>query len=245
MNQMQSVRDQGARRFEAEYRVRFDEAGADGVLRDSGYLRYMQDLAWRHSEAMGFDRAWYAARRLQWLVRCVELEVAGATRFGDTLTVSTQVVGWRRVWARRRSEARLKPAANPLAVALIDWVLLDERGRPSRVPDGIAQLFTEDLTAFEPARVGLPDPPSDASDVHFTVSSLDLDPLAHVNNARYVDYVAEAWAVDRLPRRYRVEFVRPAGPDARLALTTWSDGDVRCARLTDASGTELLRAVGS
>jgi hypothetical protein len=42
--------------FVAGYRVRFDEAGPDGNLRTSGVLRYAQDVAWRHSEVLGFDR---------------------------------------------------------------------------------------------------------------------------------------------------------------------------------------------
>ena len=33
----------------APYRVRFDEAGPDGLLRTSVLLRYAQDLAWYHS----------------------------------------------------------------------------------------------------------------------------------------------------------------------------------------------------
>ena len=39
-----------APRIEHEYRVRFDEADADGWLRPSGLLRYAQDMAWRHSD---------------------------------------------------------------------------------------------------------------------------------------------------------------------------------------------------
>jgi len=33
-------------RFEAEYRVRFDETDRGGLLRSSGYLRFAQDAAW-------------------------------------------------------------------------------------------------------------------------------------------------------------------------------------------------------
>ncbi len=51
-----------ARILEAEYRVRFDEADASGLLRPSGLLRYAQDMAWRHSEVAGFGREWYAER---------------------------------------------------------------------------------------------------------------------------------------------------------------------------------------
>jgi acyl-CoA thioesterase FadM len=122
------------RLYRGEYRVRFDEAGADGMLRDSGYLRYMQDVAWRHSSAAGFDREWYRAHGLLWLVRALELEVRSAVHPGQEILVTTTVIGWRRVWARRRSEARLQGSTDPVASASIDWVLLDHRGRPSAVP---------------------------------------------------------------------------------------------------------------
>ena len=46
--------------WQTSYRVRFDEAGPDGHLRTSGFMRYAQDLAWQHSADLGFDE------RLHW-----------------------------------------------------------------------------------------------------------------------------------------------------------------------------------
>ena len=96
----------------AGYRVRFDEAGPDGWMRTSSLLRYAQDVAWRHSEHLGFDRAWYLARGLGWVVRGVELELHAPVPMGQTLRVSTAVVGHRRIWARRLGDvpARGRPA---------------------------------------------------------------------------------------------------------------------------------------
>jgi acyl-CoA thioesterase FadM len=234
------------RTFEAEYRVRFDEAGADGVLRDSGYLRYMQDVAWRHSSAAGFDRAWYQERGLLWLVRSLELEVSEPVHPGEELRVGTTVTGWRRVWARRRSEARRSGADDPVATALIDWVLLDHRGRPSAVPAEIRRLFTDDLEPFQPVRVSLPDHAPILGSQPITVSATDLDPMGHMNNARYLDYLAEAWSREgsRLPRSYAVEYLRPAEAERHLLLENGSDEGGSWARLSDDSGLELMRARG-
>ena len=58
--------------FPAPFRVRFDEAAPDGLVRTSALLRYAQDLAWQHSDAKGFDRVWYAGRDVTWLVRTAE-----------------------------------------------------------------------------------------------------------------------------------------------------------------------------
>jgi medium-chain acyl-[acyl-carrier-protein] hydrolase len=234
--------------FEADYRVRFDEAGADGMLRDSGHLRYMQDVAWRHSSAAGFDREWYRDRGLLWLVRSLTLEVREPVHPGDELAVATTVIGWRRVWARRRAEARRSGTADPVAVALIDWVLLDHRGRPSAVPEEIRNQFADGLQPFQPVRVTLPDDQPTVARQPLTVSAADLDPMGHVNNARYLDYLVDAWGRDgprdALPRSYSVEYLRPAEPDARLLLTTGSDEGGSWAGLTNASGVELMRARG-
>jgi acyl-CoA thioesterase FadM len=101
--------------FAADYRVRFDEAGPDGRVRTATLLRYAQDVAWRHSEALGFDRAWYAERGLNWVVRGVELEVLRPIAMGTALRVATAVIGHRRIWARRLAEARCPTAISPPA----------------------------------------------------------------------------------------------------------------------------------
>jgi acyl-CoA thioesterase FadM len=232
------------RSFTSIYRVRFDEAGADGALRSSGYLRFAQDVAWQHSETAGFDRAWYADRRLHWLVRCAELSITAPVPYGATLEVTTRVIGWRRVWARRQTTFRLEGTDPEVAFALTDWVLLDARGRPASVPDGIAQRFTDGVPSFTPARVDLPPTPASAAVMAATVSFADIDPMAHMNNAAYLDLLDQG-VVARLgtPRGYRVEYLRPAGPGAELRGSLWPLDGRWAYRLSDADGTELLRGL--
>src|SRR5919112_616506 len=123
------------------YRVRFDEAGPDGLVRPSTLLRYAQDVAWRHSEHLGFDRGWYASRGLGWVVRGLELDIREPIPMGHTLRVSTAVVGHRRIWARRLGECRLADGRLAAAVTT-DCVLLDSRNRVVRIPADFAFAFT-------------------------------------------------------------------------------------------------------
>ncbi len=234
-------------RYELEYRVRFDEAGADGVLRSSGYLRYAQDLAWQHVETAGFGQDWYRARHLLWLVRGVDLEVRAPVRYGTALVATTQLIGRRKVGARRRSTFRTSAGAS-VAEALIDWVLIDEDGRPSRIPPGFADHFS-DGTSYAPARLTVGPVPATAAVEHFAVRWTDVDPMAHVNNAVYVDYFDASLAAAGLigdagpfPRRYQVEFIRPAQPGADLVARCWQDEAGAAYRLEDAGGCELFRA---
>ena len=237
--------------FGAAYRVRFEEAGPDGLLRTSGFLRYAQDLAWQHSEARGFDRAWYAERGLNWVVRAVDLEIAETPRMGSALALSTTVVGYRRVWARRLVEARLD--GRQIARLHVDWVLLDGRGRASRIPDIFGTAFPGASDAIELLRVPLPDTPGGSSRLELIVRPQELDPLGHVNNAVYLDWFDEAkpQARDDSPRlarqRVRLEYLAAATLAERVVVESWRDpatGDSigRIRRAADAVELVRLRA---
>ena len=235
-------------RCSVPYRVRFDEAGPDGLLRTSVLLRYAQDVAWHHSASRGFDRAWYAERGLAWLVRAAEVAVVAPVAVGFELVGTTQVVGWRRVWARRRTEFH-DASGNLAAWTQIDWVLLDARGAPTRIPAVFEPVFGAPTATFGLARVALGEPPADARLVQFTVRPHELDPMVHVNNAIYADWLEEAVieagdpsATRVVPRLARLEYAAPADAGARLTGHVWSMPDGWSYRLRDGAGQELLRA---
>ena len=234
------------RRVERTYRVRFDEAGPDGALRASGFLRYAQDLAWVHSESAGFGRDWYRERGLTWLVRAIELDVFDEVPYGSELCVSTEVLGFRRVWARRRTEFTLAEHERSVALALTDWVLLDSGGRLVRPAREILDAF-EAPAEFRPLRLPAADPPARAATIEIRVRRADLDPMAHVNNATYLDYVDEVFLDQSgtqgmpVPRSYRGEFNQPVEPDARLTGTSWTARDAWWLTL-DADGRSSFRA---
>ena len=244
------------------YRVRFDECGPDGLARTSAMLRYAQDVAWIHSERLGFDREWYAARGLTWLVRAAQVTILRPVPLGTTLEVSTTVSGFRKVWARRRTDGRL--ADGTLAFwAHTDWVIVDARGLPTRVPAEFPDVYGTMPGPFEPGRVALPPTPSGASIHRGLVRPQDLDPLGHVNNAAYLDYLEEALlaageaaaaGVTSSPRSIWLEYLVQAVPGAIVEGSTWPDDEgsgehaTRAWRLSDEAGIELARgrhAVGA
>jgi acyl-ACP thioesterase len=219
-----------APRIERIYRVRFDEGGLDGHLRASGYLRYAQDLAWIHSESAGFGREWYGERGLTWLARSIELEIIGAAEYGSEVRVSTEVTGFRRVWARRRSEFHEHGSERMLGLAITDWVLLNARGLPVRPPADVIEQFPTTGAAFTPLRIDLP-PMTDeaaAGAGEFSPRLSEVDPYGHVNNAAYLDYVDEQLAaigqraaIRHRPRRYRGEFLAAAEPGMAIRAEAW------------------------
>lgn len=244
-------------RIEHEYRVRFDEADADGRLRTSGLMRYAQDMAWRHSTQAGFDRDWYETRGMSWLVRNAKVSLEQPITYGDVLSVSTEVVGWRHVWARRHSEVRRVGSEDGCGsdgmVATIDtdWVLLTVDGQPAKVPAEIARHFSPG-TRFARDKIVLPEPEVEPVTLPTRVRPLDVDPMRHMNNAAYVDMIDDG--IGRLPDGQRVEgpdcyrigYVRPALPGTPIEVRCWpaSETQVAC-RISTAHGIELTKALVS
>jgi acyl-CoA thioesterase FadM len=224
----------GPARIVVPYRARFDECGPDGTLRASTLLRWAQDVAWIHSERLGFGRAWYTDRNLGWVVRGLDMEIRAPIPMGATADVTTIVTGMRRVMARRRTEVTL-PDGTLAAWAETDWVMTDAlRGAPTRVPAEFPSLFSVPPGGFEPIRVDpstTPSPSGDARRIErrFTVRPQELDPMAHANNATYVDWLEETIAaaggaaiLSILPRRYRLEYLAAAAPCADLLSVCWT-----------------------
>jgi acyl-ACP thioesterase len=230
------------------FRVRFDEAGPDGLVRTSTLLRYAQDLAGYHSAERGFDRTWYAHRGLTWLARAAAVAVLAPIAHGSSLTGSTWVVGERRVWARRRTEFR-DDAGTLIAWAHVDWVLLDARGAPTRIPPEFEGAFGTPKATFPLGRVDLEAAPTDAVTATFTVRPQELDPMDHVNNAVYADWLDESViaaghlpAVRAIPRLVQLDYARSADAAAAIVGRAWPSDGGWAYRLADSGGTELLRA---
>jgi acyl-ACP thioesterase len=232
----------------APYRVRFDEAAPDGRLRTSVLLRYAQDLAWFHSSARGFTRAWYRERGLTWLARAAEVAVLGPIHVGDELVGTTRVVGWRRVWARRRTDF-VDASGAIVGWTHVDWVLLDERGAPTRVPKDFDRDFWAPEATFRLGRVTLGDAPIDPATGAIRVRPQELDPMDHVNNAVYADWLDEgvigaggSAAVRTIPRTVRLEYVRAVDAGTTVTTQAWPGRSGWSFRVLDASGGETLRA---
>ena len=230
------------------FRVRFDEAGPDGLLRTSSLLRYAQDLASYHSADRGFDRAWYAERGLAWLARAAVVTVLAPVVHGTALSGTTRVVGERRVWARRRTEFS-DTAGMLVAWTHVDWVLLDGRGGPTRIPPAFEGAFGTPKADFPLGRVKLDPPPAETARLAFHVRPQELDPMDHVNNAVYADWLDEVVAsaggtaaVRQVPRVMRLEYARSAEPAAAVVSEAWLSAGAWSGRVSDEAGLELLRA---
>ncbi len=236
------------RAIERPYRVRFEEVTGGGTIRPALFLAYAQDCAWQHSALLGYDRDWYDAHGIFWLVRAVALDVLHPVTTYSDIVVTTEVIGFRRATARRHTDVRDRTGI-VAASADIDWLLLNGRGMPARIPPAFDELFGAEGATFEITRVPLPPPSADAFERRFDVRRRDLDQMDPVNNSVYVDYLEETLEaaglsalLGTLPRRYVMEYVGAAERGHVLVARLWPSGAGWSYRLAREDGAELFRA---
>jgi acyl-CoA thioester hydrolase len=212
--------------YRRRFRVRAYELGANGRVRDSVYLNYLQQAAVEASADVGYDLSRYDQLGTVWIIRDQSIVYLEPLHGEDEIEVKTWVSDFRRVRSHREYELRRVSDGVPVALARTDWVYLDRaRLFPRRISAQAMQDFgANGLSALEAA------PPLE------TAREIDLGPfvyrhwvpwheqddLSHVNNANYLNWLNQArrQALTELglspddlniaPLRYEIGYLRPA-----------------------------------
>jgi len=229
------------------FTIRFDECAADGAARASTLLRYTVETAFAHSARNGFPLAWYDARGLYWLVRRAQVRLLRPIPYGAAVTVTTEVVGFRRIWARRRNVI-CDAAGAVVADIAMDWIFTDRAGRPVRIVPEMAHAFPTagDPSRAEPLQLG--HPPREATRTAYVVPAHQVDPRGHMHTAAYLDLFEDALGAagvdaQRRPAVYEMEFLRQSLPGEVLWWTLWPAADAWRLRVAAAEGAEVTRAL--
>lgn len=212
--------------FTQRFQVRFDECASNGTARASVLLRYAVETAFAHSAHEGFPLAWYDGRGLYWLVRSARLDLYHPVAYGALLDVTTEVVGFRRIWARRRNAVR-GPDGALLGQIVNDWIFTDREGNPARVAPEMQAAFSGLSERFEVQRLDVGDPPSGLQPNVYRVPAHQLDPRGHLNNAAHLELFEDALAnlgVDPQvrPVTYELEYLAAVRLGEPLHWLVWT-----------------------
>jgi acyl-CoA thioester hydrolase len=135
------------------FEIPADVVDENGHVNNVVYVRWMQEAAVRHSDAVGCTQATREAGAL-WVVRSHRIEYLRPAFAGETIEVSTWVADFRRVISLRRYEFVRTTDQVVLARGETDWVFVDAKtGRPRAIPESVWGRF--ELRPGEPgARLG-------------------------------------------------------------------------------------------
>lgn len=167
--------------------------GGFGRVTASSIVRIFQRAATRHSDELGYTSNWYQNEGVAWMARKHRLKRTNPIPLEKPIAVRTNVKDFRRVRSLRSYELR-DPSGQVLVRGFTDWIYVDRNnGRPCRIPDELAEAFEPEFDEESGQRTDRDSPDSIPGDPTYTtrVRFDDLDEIAHVNNAVYVDYLFE------------------------------------------------------
>ena len=112
-----------------------------GHVSNIEYVRWMQEAAIAHADAVGCTAATQAHHAL-WVVRSHTIEYRRPALAGDVIAVRTWVADCRMVSSRRKYEFHRLADNTLLARGQTDWVLLDAATlKPLAIPQDIQDLY--------------------------------------------------------------------------------------------------------
>lgn len=184
------------------HRVEPTEAAGGTRLSLTALCELFQKAAASHATALGVGGEVLREQGLAWVLLQWSLEMAAWPAAGDGLLLET----WPSAYSDRivrRDFFVLSKDHRRLGRATSHWAMLDlARRRPVRMPDPVRAIPT-------PARDGAldapllklpaPDPPESVSTI--LVGKEHLDANGHVNNVRYVEWIAASIPEDHASRR--------------------------------------------
>lgn len=140
----------------AQYQVGFYQTDAMGIMHHSNYVHVLERARVQWLEEHDEPYRNYVAQDLHFAVTRVDVRYVRAARFDDRIETLVWVDWVRGASLAIRYELRCDGAV--IAKAMTEHALVDERGRPKRIPaEKRARLAERALGSDVPGRAGLPE----------------------------------------------------------------------------------------
>ena len=180
-------------KVKVEKKVPFFEVDPQLTLMPRAMLNYFQEAVGIHSAKAGDESLSLMAQDRAWVLSSIGIQYLRLPRLGDNLTLSTWHTGYKGFKAYRDFEIRCN--GQSVVAARTVWLFIDlAKKRILRIPKSTDVDYTT-----EPCLACDLDPDSWQPETKFepehvkTIATRpsDYDPLGHVNNAAYFDYLLD------------------------------------------------------
>lgn len=175
----------------AERRIGFFEINENLELRPRALVNLLQEAAALHSRTAGYEAPALMENGRAWILHRIAIVIDRIPVFGDEI----EIVTWHRGSRKFRSyrDFELLQHGEKLVSAASLWLFIDtERKKILKPPDDVAESYTVepvvatdiDIDRWRPENRFQPE-----SSATVATRPSDYDPLGHVNNALYLDYL--------------------------------------------------------
>ncbi|AZG48225.1 acyl-[acyl-carrier-protein] thioesterase [Gordonia insulae] len=232
-------RKEGARYFEAGYRVRTGDVDQEMRVRLDAVARYLQDVANDNIEATDYghsDPFWIVRRTVIDVIRPFSWPAAvTAQRWCGAL--STRWTNMRVRLTADHETNRFNPDERESGLIETEafWINVNDQGMPSRISDEMFEMLSSMTDEHRLRWKSMnPDKAPELSEValpdrEHVLRITDFDPFKHLNNAAYLEAIEDE-LVDHPelvagPHRAVIEYLRPIVPGVPITLRRVRDAD--------------------
>lgn len=178
--------------FEHNRKIQLYHTDATGRITFAALCRYAQESAGLHAECLGFGMERLGERNLAWVLREQAMQMLRRPGLGETLRIMTWPTRTERILCHRDYRI-LDQSGHLVALGTSAWLGLDLASRRPCKADSFFHLAADLMPApvFGQPLPALQAPQDDClSDIR-TVRVSDMDALGHMNNLRYLDWIAD------------------------------------------------------
>lgn len=179
--------------YTKQFQVYRHDGDHRGLLKPGALLRYAQQIATEHAEAVGLTDELYTATHTAFVLAKTALHIDRTPRVDEILTLHTRPEKTKRAVNKRITEV-LDAQGRPVALLDSRWVLIDTDKRTilRRHPEQFNEAWAPDVPRELPMR--MTKAPADLCEAAgtYTASYSLCDMNGHLNNTRYADIVCDA-----------------------------------------------------
>jgi acyl-CoA thioester hydrolase len=134
--------------FCTSFEVREEDIDALGHVSNVSYVRWVQDVARAHSEAVGYGHAAYLTLGMVFVVRRHEIEYLRPSYARERVKLITWIESWSAATSLRATRVVREGDGIELVRAATIWALVStDRGRPCRIPMQLRDAFAVEMPA--------------------------------------------------------------------------------------------------
>ncbi|WP_297631514.1 acyl-ACP thioesterase domain-containing protein [uncultured Clostridium sp.] len=182
--------------FFKDYKINIYDVDCRHYCKFSTLVDYLWDVVIEQSDALGETKEGFVHNDCVWVLLKYDINIYKYPKFKDTVTVSTEVIGYKKVYGYRHytikdSDGNLLAEADSIAI-LIDF----NRRRPMKITPDQCEVYGLEKELENPPKLDdlITLENTDFSSSHI-MSYSDIDSNNHVNNVRYMEM-----ALNSLPK---------------------------------------------
>lgn len=190
---------------------------ADGTLKLSRLLYWVQEISGQHSDKLGFSWNQLADRGLFWAVLRHGVQITRLPKSGQQIRLETWPMTTTRTAYPRAVQAFDETGALLFSVVSL-WVLMDREKRTMVLPGKSGVTVPGITRGCEAPSPGSLPPVQPLETALWQVTEQDLDINNHVNNTVYVDRVLAEFPIPAAPKTMIVCYLSEVNLDQQILL---------------------------